>query len=77
MQLGSLDLAPNHAATMVGITSFVGNCVSLMAPLAVGFIIEDEVSISAVRAFFKICTSTRDIIKWVGISLNKSSPDRL
>lgn len=49
-------MAPNHAATLVGITSFVANCVSLMAPLAVGFVIKDEVSMNLEREFLKLYT---------------------
>ena len=39
-----LDLSPNYASTLFGITNAVANVMSLMAPLAVGFIVTDEVA---------------------------------
>lgn len=36
-----MDLAPNFAGTMMGITNFCGNIMSVMAPLLVGFIVND------------------------------------
>lgn len=43
-----VDMAPEHAAALEGFANFVSNCASLMAPLTVGYIIDDVVSISKI-----------------------------
>lgn len=45
MQANHIDLAPNYAGTLMGITNGVANIISIIAPLAVGFIVQDEVCI--------------------------------
>lgn len=37
-----MDLSPNFAGTLMGITNFFANIVSIMAPLLVGFVVDDE-----------------------------------
>jgi hypothetical protein len=43
-QLNHIDLSPNYAGTMMGITNCLANIMSIVAPLLVGFIVTDEVS---------------------------------
>lgn len=43
LQLVHLDMSPNFAGTMLGITNCVANLTSIIAPLAAGAIIKDEV----------------------------------
>ncbi|XP_049873033.1 putative inorganic phosphate cotransporter [Pectinophora gossypiella] len=47
-----LDMAPNHAGTMIGISGFVSNVVSTFAPIAAGFMIKDETLSSEWRKVF-------------------------
>lgn len=44
LQVNHIDLAPNYAGTMMGITNGGANIVSIFAPLVVGFVVTDEVS---------------------------------
>ncbi|KDR11545.1 Putative inorganic phosphate cotransporter [Zootermopsis nevadensis] len=41
-QLNHIDLSPNYAGTMMGITNCISNIMSIIAPLLVGFIVTDE-----------------------------------
>lgn len=43
-QVNHIDLAPNHAGTLMGMTNGLANIMGLIAPLAVGFIVTEEVS---------------------------------
>jgi cyanate permease len=43
-QLNHIDLSPNYAGTMMGITSCIANIMSIIGPLLVGFIVTQEVS---------------------------------
>lgn len=43
-QLVHIDMAPNFAGTMMGITNCFANIVSIIAPLVAGLILQDEVS---------------------------------
>lgn len=38
-----MDLSPNFAGTLMGITNGVGNLMSIIGPLLVGYIVYDEV----------------------------------
>lgn len=38
------NIAPNHAGTMMGITNCAANIMSMLAPLVVGFVLDDAVS---------------------------------
>lgn len=40
-----MDLSPNFAGTLMGISNGIANLLSVFAPLVVGFIVEDEVSL--------------------------------
>uniref|UniRef100_A0A336LZS5 Putative inorganic phosphate cotransporter n=1 Tax=Culicoides sonorensis TaxID=179676 RepID=A0A336LZS5_CULSO len=40
-QVNHIDLAPNHAGTMMGITNCAANIMSFLAPLVVGFVLDD------------------------------------
>lgn len=42
-QVNHIDLAPNFAGTMMGITNGFANIISILAPLVVGFIVTEEV----------------------------------
>ncbi|XP_044728196.1 putative inorganic phosphate cotransporter [Chrysoperla carnea] len=41
-QVNHIDLAPNHAGTMMGITNCLGNCVSIIAPLMVAIFVDES-----------------------------------
>jgi hypothetical protein len=43
-QLNHIDLSPNYAGTMMGITNCISNIMSIIAPMLVGLIVTDEVS---------------------------------
>lgn len=42
--MNHLDLAPNFAGVLVGIANGLENITMILAPLSVGFIVEDSVS---------------------------------
>ena len=46
MQVNHIDLSPNYAGTLMGITNFAANVVSIVAPLIVGVVVSDEVCIT-------------------------------
>ncbi|XP_063624676.1 putative inorganic phosphate cotransporter [Cydia splendana] len=50
--LGHLDMAPNFAGTMLGITNAIANIISIIAPLAAGAIIKDESDAAEWRKVF-------------------------
>ncbi|CAB3359869.1 Hypothetical predicted protein [Cloeon dipterum] len=41
-QVNHIDLSPNFASTMMGITNGLGNIMSILGPLVVGFIVTDK-----------------------------------
>lgn len=43
-QVNHIDLAPNHAGVLMGITNCAANIMSIIAPLAVGYIVSESVS---------------------------------
>jgi hypothetical protein len=43
-QLNHIDLSPNYAGTLMGITSCLANIMSIIAPMLVGLIVTNEVS---------------------------------
>lgn len=45
-QVNHIDIAPNHAGTLMGITNGAANILSICAPLLVQFVVTDEVNIS-------------------------------
>jgi hypothetical protein len=42
--LSHIDLSPNYAGTMMGISSSIATIMSIVAPMLVGLIVTDEVS---------------------------------
>ncbi|XP_055838062.1 putative inorganic phosphate cotransporter [Episyrphus balteatus] len=53
-QLNHIDLSPNFASTLMGMTNCAANLMSIMAPLAVGFIVTDEKNPEQWRIIFFI-----------------------
>lgn len=43
-QVNHIDLSPNYAGTMMGITNCISNITSIVAPMLVGLIVTNEVS---------------------------------
>lgn len=41
-QVNHIDIAPNFAGTLMGLTNAAANVMSIIAPLLVGFIVKDE-----------------------------------
>ncbi|PZC74361.1 hypothetical protein B5X24_HaOG207924 [Helicoverpa armigera] len=52
--LSHIDLSPNHASTMMGFTNGIGAIFSILAPLTVSFVVEDETSADDWRKVFFI-----------------------
>uniref|UniRef100_A0A2H1W593 Putative inorganic phosphate cotransporter n=1 Tax=Spodoptera frugiperda TaxID=7108 RepID=A0A2H1W593_SPOFR len=52
--LSHIDLSPNHASTMMGFTNGIGAIFSILAPLSVSFVVEDETSAADWRKVFFI-----------------------
>ena len=44
-QINHIDLAPNHSGTLMGITNCSANIMSIIAPLLVGALLQDAVSL--------------------------------
>lgn len=44
-QVNHIDIAPNHAGTLMGITNGAANILSICAPLLVQFVVTNEVSL--------------------------------
>ncbi|XP_037942181.1 putative inorganic phosphate cotransporter [Teleopsis dalmanni] len=53
-QVNHIDLSPNYAGVLMGITNCISNIVSLKAPLVVGFIVTNEKSAEQWRIIFFI-----------------------
>ncbi|KAL0839188.1 hypothetical protein ABMA28_017156 [Loxostege sticticalis] len=49
-----IDMAPNFAGTMMGITNFTANIVSIIAPLVAGAILKDDTDPNAWRMVFHL-----------------------
>lgn len=41
--MNHIDLAPNYAGTLMGITNGASNVISIIAPLVVGIVVKEEV----------------------------------
>ncbi|XP_013134086.1 PREDICTED: putative inorganic phosphate cotransporter [Papilio polytes] len=52
--ISHIDLSPNFASTLMGITNGCGNIFSIMAPLSVSLVVKDESSASEWRNVFLI-----------------------
>lgn len=50
-QINHLDLAPNHSGTLMGITNASANIMSIIAPLLVGFVLNDAVRMKLVDKY--------------------------
>lgn len=46
--MNHIDLAPNFAGTLMGISNCTANCMSILAPLVVGLIVSNEVFLKTV-----------------------------
>ncbi|KRF79997.1 putative inorganic phosphate cotransporter isoform X1 [Drosophila virilis] len=53
-QINHIDLSPNFAGILMGITNCVGNIMSIIAPLLVGFIVNNEHDVEQWRVVFFI-----------------------
>lgn len=53
--INHMDLSPNYAGVLMGLTNFVSNIVSIIAPLMVGVIVGDDVRIP----IFDVCKLKR------------------
>ncbi|KAI5639148.1 major facilitator superfamily domain-containing protein [Phthorimaea operculella] len=51
-----IDLAPNFSACLMGITNFLANIISIIAPLVCGYIVDDETDSAEWREVFLIAT---------------------
>lgn len=51
-----IDLAPNFSASLMGITNFLANIISIIAPLVCGFIVNDETQPSEWRKVFFVAS---------------------
>ncbi|CAH2048167.1 unnamed protein product, partial [Iphiclides podalirius] len=55
-QLVHIDMAPNFAGTLMGITNCFANCISIIAPIAAGFILNDETDPQEWRKVFYLAS---------------------
>lgn len=53
-QVNHIDLAPNYAGTLMGITNGIANIISIIAPLMVGVIVTEESNLIQWRTVFLI-----------------------
>lgn len=53
-QVNHIDLAPNHAGVLMGITNCAANIMSVIAPLAVGYIVNESGNVGQWRIVFFI-----------------------
>ncbi|XP_034104465.1 putative inorganic phosphate cotransporter isoform X1 [Drosophila nasuta] len=56
-QINHIDLSPNFAGILMGITNCVGNIMSIIAPLLVGFIVTNEQDVEQWRIVFFIAAA--------------------
>ncbi|XP_023177805.2 putative inorganic phosphate cotransporter isoform X2 [Drosophila hydei] len=56
-QINHIDLSPNFAGILMGITNCVGNIMSIIAPLLVGFIVTNEHDVEQWRVVFFIAAA--------------------
>lgn len=71
-QVNHIDLAPNHAGTMMGITNCAANIMSLIAPLAVGEVLTDEKDPIQWRTVFYIAAGVYCVGNLVFVTLGKA-----
>lgn len=71
-QVNHIDLAPNHAGTMMGITNCAANICSILAPLIVGVVLKDEKDPVQWRTVFYIAAAIYFLGNLVFITLGKA-----
>lgn len=71
-QVNHIDLAPNHAGTMMGITNCAANICSILAPLIVGVVLKDEEDPVQWRTVFYIAAAIYFLGNLVFITLGKA-----
>ncbi|KAM3956522.1 putative inorganic phosphate cotransporter [Aphomia sociella] len=52
-----IDMAPNFAGSLMGITNCIANIVSIVAPIAAGFVLDDETDPSEWRKVFYLASA--------------------
>ncbi|XP_037956117.1 putative inorganic phosphate cotransporter [Teleopsis dalmanni] len=57
IQVNHIDLSPNYAGALMGITNCVANIIAIIAPLAVGVIVTDETNPMQWRVVFYVSAS--------------------
>lgn len=71
-QVNHIDLAPNHAGTMMGITNCAANIMSIIAPLIVGLVLHDPTDPVQWRTVFYISAAIYFLGNLVFIILGKA-----
>lgn len=71
-QVNHIDLAPNHAGTMMGITNCAANIMSIIAPLIVGEVLTDEKDPIQWRTVFYIAAAVYCVGNLVFVTLGKA-----
>lgn len=71
-QVNHIDLAPNHAGTMMGITNCAANIMSIIAPLLVGLVLQDATDPVQWRTVFYIAAGIYFFGNLVFIVLGKA-----
>lgn len=71
-QVNHIDLAPNHAGTMMGITNCAANIMSIIAPLLVGLVLTDYKDPVQWRTVFYIAAGVYFFGNLVFITLGKA-----
>ncbi|XP_055836547.1 putative inorganic phosphate cotransporter [Episyrphus balteatus] len=72
--LNNIDLSPNFAGTLMGISNCIGHTTSIMAPLSVGFIVTDEKNPEQWRIVFFIAAAFLFIGNLLFIVFGKFEP---
>lgn len=61
-QVNHIDLSPNYAGTLMGITNGSANVMSALAPLAVGMVVKDKVSFEILQEKLNILENIKYIL---------------
>ncbi|XP_055921952.1 putative inorganic phosphate cotransporter [Eupeodes corollae] len=73
-QMNHIDLSPNYAGTLMGITNCAANIMSIIAPLLVGFIVTDETDPTQWRIIFFIAAGVYLVGNTLFITFGKVQP---
>lgn len=73
-QMNHIDLSPNYAGTLMGITNCAANIMSIIAPLLVGFIVTDEKDPTQWRIIFFIAAGVYLVGNTLFIFFGKVTP---